>query len=482
MIFKSIKDVISYLNGTYDSTKVQNELTNKDLRIEREKTLLRMLGNPQNDLKIIHVAGSKGKGTTSGHIAMLLKDNKRTTGVYLSPHVYDYRERWMYSHFNDYGLMMFNEYEYTDAAKIMEMYLHNHKEIILPGGIPPTTFELYTAYAMLLFRIQKAEYAVVETGIGGRLDATNALDPIVSVITHIEKEHTDILGKDLRSIAYEKAGIIKEGVPTFALHSGDEVDSVLREVAREKHSPLTFVDTNTDEEIYLKMRGKSARANFILAREVVKSLNLPKKHYPMSERKLENYYNGLLTLPARGEVIIERNSVILLDGAHTKDSVDELVSNIKDIILNVDLDDLRDKYAIHFDYGDIESFNRECVRILRSSLKTERSVIFALTGDKDAEGMLETLVMNFDTIVLTKVQSPYKKSDEVKLLLALEKILNRTPNRRVKNVFIAPSLDAALAKVESHNIENDGDDTTSHLTVITGSFYLCGEYAPEFND
>ena len=333
-------EAVAYIEETPKFTK-KNKPENTWELIER-------IGHPERRMKVIHVAGTNGKGSVCAFLSSILTHAGYRTGLFTSPHLVNITERFQINGeevSQECFTWAFEEVKRAVDAMIADGYAH------------PAYFELLFAAGLLIFQREQVEYLVLETGLGGRLDATNLVEhPIATVLTTISLDHMEYLGDTVAKIAGEKAGIIKEGVPTFALHSGDEVDSVLREVAIEKHSPFTFVDTNTDEEIYLKMRGKSARANFILARQVVKSLNLPKKHYPMSERKLENYYNGLLTLPARGEVIIERNSVILLDGAHTKDSVDELVSNIKDIILNVDLDDLRDKYAIHFDYGDIESF------------------------------------------------------------------------------------------------------------------------------
>ena len=475
MIIENFQDVIRYLNGTYSSEKTVNSLDNKSFRVEREKQILNMLDNPEKNLKIIHVAGSKGKGTTVGHIGMLLQNENIRVGLYMSPHVYDYKERWSEVGYNiEYYPKLFGK-EYIRAASFIEKKLKDHKKITnLLGGIPPTPFELYTAFALVLFNQTAMDYVVMETGIGGRLDATNAITPIATVITHIEKEHTNLLGNTLEDIAYEKAGIIKKGVPVFIQDENKEVTSVIEKVAKEKGAKVFKAPLTPPYTLHLATRGKSAEKDYMLAFTTVNTLGLL-GHEPFSIESQK------LKLPARGEVQVESKSIILLDGAHTKDSIIELVQNIDDILLNTDVDFLSEDYEDTNHYENPNTFKRILADNIRESLNKTRSVIFSTPIDKNAIEMLKVLIYHFDTICLTNIGSIYKKNDIVQLILAFEKVIKDSENYRVKNLLVEDNLDDSIVEIENLNAEYDimHSDTKQpqhHITVITGSFYLCGDY------
>lgn len=188
------------------------------------RRLLRDLGNPEKALRSVHIAGSNGKGSTAALIASALTAEGHRTGLYTSPHLISFRERIR-----------------IDGTPIPGQRIVEYVRRLKPGieAGKATFFEAVTAIAFRYFADEKVDLAVVETGLGGRLDATNVLKPLVSVVTSISLEHTAILGNSLTAIAYEKAGIIKRGVPCVSGVHQSAARNVLRRVCRERGSGLT---------------------------------------------------------------------------------------------------------------------------------------------------------------------------------------------------------------------------------------------------
>jgi len=195
--------------------------------LDRMREFMRYLGNPQKDYKIIHVAGTKGKGSVSSICESVLREAGYTTGLYTSPHMVEFAERIR-----------------VNGVQIPKEALVKAFDIIKPitQQVPEiTTFELTTALAFLYFSQQEVDYAVFEVGLGGRLDATNIVDPLVSVITSISYDHVQILGNTLSEIAGEKGGIIKPEIPVVISPQKEEARLRLENIARERNSPLIQV-------------------------------------------------------------------------------------------------------------------------------------------------------------------------------------------------------------------------------------------------
>ena len=207
----------------------------RPFRLDRMRILLERFGNPEESFKSIHISGSKGKGSTGIYIASSLVAAGFKTGLYASPHVMSYRER----------ITIAGE-EIPDPI-LVDRILHIKAGIeafgpdVLPGQQQPTTFELLTLLAFLTFKTVGCTWAVIETGIGGRLDATNVLSPVATVHTPVELEHTEFLGTTIPQIAMEKAGIIKPGVPAFCGLQQQEAEDVFRAKARAVDAPIWFL-------------------------------------------------------------------------------------------------------------------------------------------------------------------------------------------------------------------------------------------------
>jgi len=219
---------LDYLYSFVDySLKHSSELAKAEFNLDRMFALMEALGNPQNTYPIIHVAGTKGKGSVSAMCASALRAGGFKVGLYTSPHLLDYCERIQ-----------------VNGEPILHELMIRLVEEIKPAvaKIPKlTTFEITTALGMLAFAKQSCNAVVLEVGLGGRLDATNIVTPKVSVITSLSYDHTAVLGDTLAKIAGEKAGIIKEGVPVVSSPQKDEALEVLERIARNKGCEFTLV-------------------------------------------------------------------------------------------------------------------------------------------------------------------------------------------------------------------------------------------------
>jgi len=334
------EDVFSWVESFTNLERGNLPFDKRTYRLDRMRRLLGMFDDPDRELAAIHVAGTKGKGSTAALIASVLHAAGHRTGLYTSPHVNSPFER----------------ISLADEAPRNELLVRLGREVQsaldalpaegMPGHFAPTTFELYTLLALLYFRDAGCEHAVIEVGIGGRLDATNVITPIASVITPLDLEHTDVLGDTLEKIAWEKAGIIKPGVPAFIGLQPPGMKEVFRQAGRERGSAITFLD---EETRILSARGDINGTSFTVrfAGEQAEELRLAM----LGEFQAENAALALLTLrrtmpgipiacfraafaqtvlPGRMEVR-GRAPAIVLDGAHTPLAVSRLLSSFRAI-------------------------------------------------------------------------------------------------------------------------------------------------------
>ena len=332
---------------------------NRVYRLDRMRRLCDHLGNPQEKFKKIHIAGSKGKGSTAAYIGELLATTGVRIGIYSSPHLVDYRERFR---------IVGAEYPERIALETARQLLENLAGMNgkLPGVGEATTFELLTLFAFLLFRNTDCDYVVLETGLGGRLDATNVIEhPDAVLITNIEREHTQILGDHIHEIAKEKAGIIKtfsrvwtakllapaqsiiqlriketkSSLKELAEHLAQieeypdnrinkfawklkwrgpktvSANSATRQISAGKSNSETFVS----EIIHLSMGGYVQAENvalaLLVARNLEPSLDFDGTRYAAGIAAIEQ-----LSLPGRFQ-FLKVNPPIILDGAHTPHSI-----------------------------------------------------------------------------------------------------------------------------------------------------------------
>ncbi len=302
------------------------------LRLESITCLLRYLGNPQDDLKCIHVAGTNGKGSVCSFLQCIFTDAGYKTGKYISPNLINVCERISID-----GIQI-SQSRIDSILSVVEMGAQKVKEEL---GEMPTQFELWTAAAFCYFKEEKCKIVVLETGLGGTRDATNVISaPLASVITGIALDHVEYLGETITQIAGEKAGIIKmtngnkQGLTVSAIQT-KEAENVLKESAREKNNEIVFVeapiakghinyhevfDYKSLKDVKCGITGNYQPENAALAIETALRLGVDKKYIKSGIERATN--------PARFEIINEKIPVIY-DGAHNQNGMNALVNSLK---------------------------------------------------------------------------------------------------------------------------------------------------------
>lgn len=297
------------------------------LRLESINKLTALLGNPQDSLKFIHVAGTNGKGSVCSFIQNILTDAGYVTGKYTSPNMLRVNERIVIDK---------SEISDTDLERILET-VHQMAELVKEEtGELPTQFEIWTAAAFCYFKEKKCDYVILETGLGGTRDATNIIkNPVITVITKIAKDHTEYLGETLREIAGEKAGIIKENGITITIPQDEEVIDVLKNIAIKNNNNFIIAEDvivhefkNYCEEfdyknlknLKLSLLGVHQAQNATLAIECSKILGIDEEYIR----------SGLLKAKNVGRLdIINKNPLTLFDGAHNKNGMNALSNSLK---------------------------------------------------------------------------------------------------------------------------------------------------------
>ncbi|HEX2985272.1 MAG TPA: folylpolyglutamate synthase/dihydrofolate synthase family protein [Caproiciproducens sp.] len=301
--------------------------------LERVEKLLTLLGNPQDSLKFVHVAGTNGKGSTCALIASVLRRSRYKTGLFTSPYVTDFCERMQIN-----GEMIPREDLIALVAKIFPLVEQMAKQ-----GQVITEFEFITALAMQWFAQNQCDIVVLEVGLGGRQDATNVIKtPLVSVITSISLDHTAVLGDTVEKIAYEKCGIIKEGGVTVCYPDQQPTAlELIRKIAEERHNRFVLARMDSVEKLSsnltgtgLEYRGLLVRLPFLGDHQVknavtaLAALEVLKEHgWHISDHSFESGFSSAV-FPARLEVLSD-SPLVLLDGAHNPDGTKALALAIK---------------------------------------------------------------------------------------------------------------------------------------------------------
>ncbi len=298
--------------------------------LERTKQLCSMLGNPQDKLKFIHVAGTNGKGSFCSMLSSILRQAGYKTGLYTSPYITKFNERMAIN-----GKPISNK----ELAEITERV----KTVADTMEDKPTEFELVTAIAFEYFAKNKCEYVVLECGLGGRLDSTNIIKtPILSVITGISLDHTSILGDTVEKIAYEKAGIIKENTPVLWCGDNQNAQNVIKEIASEKNAKLY---SPSHDEIIIKVSSlektlldykcfRNVEISLLGTYQPVNCANVLEAVFILNEKGLDinlpDVIEGLKKAEwhARFERILD-TPLVIFDGAHNPEGVTASVNSIK---------------------------------------------------------------------------------------------------------------------------------------------------------
>lgn len=282
--------------------------------LERMNSFLQELGNPHNNLKIIHVAGTNGKGSVCHMLASVLQEEGYRVGVYSSPHVYDFRERIKIN-----GVFIAEE----DVIQFVNCY----KDDIIQLDL--SFFEITTALSFYYFAKKEVDFAVIEVGLGGRLDATNVVTPILSVITHISIDHTSFLGNTLQEIAGEKAGIIKNNIPAVVGENRTEVIDKIREVAIANQSELSLASHSSISILETDLIGEFQVENLKTVQTALETLK--KTGIGISGLAIQQ---GLKSVQRNTKffgrfTVLRENPLVIVDVAHNPSGIQNLVEEIK---------------------------------------------------------------------------------------------------------------------------------------------------------
>ncbi len=427
------------------------------------------LNSPQKSFKSFHVAGSKGKGSVSLFLASILKEAGFKTGLYASPHILDFSERITLCG------KPFPEKIYEASTRELMDCVDSTPLEELPGERPVTWFELVTLLSFLCFKNAKVDWAVFEVGLGGRLDATNVIKPECSLITPIELEHCEFLGNTLEEIAFEKGGIIKEGIPcVIAEQQNDSVKNTFLKICQERNSPVIFVEetSKVDEVVYkniLTNDSKSEKSGKSKERSVGKKLPLVMQS-TLSSKFFAKSIVPTLRLP--GDFQAKNALEAALAIKHILPQIDEAVieKGLSQASLSGRFEALYRLPAFK-DLPFLVMDGAHTPRSLSFTLSTfhryhtgPAALLFACASDKDVEGMASLIASDSsfspESIFYTK-PGLIKASD-------LERG-ERAFSSLGLNVKANPDYEKAIAEAFNFACKN------KMPLLVTGSFYLVAE-------
>ena len=433
-IVNTYDQVISYLFDHLPFFQRSGPAAYKD-NLSNTLALDRMYNHPHRKYKTIHIAGTNGKGSVSNMLASVFAESGLKTGLYTSPHLKDFRERIRIN-----GEMISKEF----VVEFVNDFLKRNTV-----RLEPSFFELTVMMAFEYFAQEKVDVAVIEVGLGGRLDSTNIITPALSVITNISYDHTTILGDTLGKIALEKAGIIKKGIPVIIGETHPETEVIFKGMAANMRSPVLFADQKfKTEEAEPSPEGKQV-LNIFKGKELVYKdlqLDLPGRY----QRK------NILTVLAAVEG---------LQNAGWKITKSQIRRGLKQVVKNTGLPGrwqiIRKKPMVICDIAHNTAGIREVVTQLQQTKYQKLHIVIGTVNDKDIDGILYLLPKEAD-YYFTRAAIP-RALDETKLQSQAEKYhLKGDKYPAVKEAF-----DAALKKSKPED-----------LIMICGSTFVVAEVIP----
>lgn len=400
--------------------------------LERTYKLLEHLGNPERDLKLIHIAGTNGKGSTTSMITEILMGEGYKVGMYTSPFIEEFEERIQINR---------NNIPKESLAILMDEIKVAVDKVIEAGYNHPTEFEIITVLMLLYFKKENIDFGVIEVGLGGTLDSTNVIKPIIQVITSISFDHTNLLGNTLEKIAREKAGIIKKGIPTIIYPQQEEVLKVIKNKCFEMDSelyiannenlkfknivnldkPYQLLKYNNEIDILLPLLGEHQIINLSVAMQAIEVLN----NKNIIDISIANIVKSIKNVSWKGRLeVLSNNPYVVIDGAHNIQGIKTLSRNIKN----------------YFKYENLY-------------------LILGILADKDVEEMIKII-----TPMAKKVYSVTPNSIRGELAESLKDEVSKF-NKNCK----------AFDKYEEAYLEALNDASEKDLILASGSLYMIGD-------
>ena len=434
---KTYDSALRWLFTHTDYEQMQRVRYNSDtFSLDRMNRLLKRLNSPHEKLRAVHIAGTKGKGSTAMMLAKMLATCGYKVGLYTSPHICDIRER-----------ITING-EMVSQASLMRLIAKAKPHIERMADDRPTFFEIFTALAFCHFVENKVEIAVVETGLGGRLDSTNVLKPAVCGLTSISLDHMHQLGSSIGEIAAEKAGIFKRDIPAVSVPQVPEAKRALKRAAKEAKTQLMF----TGDEIEFSYRVESSRRDGCHTRICLTTPRSRFEHLPVPVLGEHQALNCGLALALLDQLKSQ--------GMEIDDS--RAIQGLSQVYLPGRMEMLRADPRILVDGAHNAASVQALMRAIAQHIPYDSMImVFGCAADKDIKGMMEQVATGADKVIFTAVQSSPRAADPKDLAEVYEELTGRVAQ-------VAGTLKEALAVAQSAVTRED-------IICITGSFYLVGE-------
>jgi len=443
-IQKKYQESLDYLYTFIDFSLTRNLRYSPDkFNLTRMEKFLELYGNPHRNFPVVHVAGTKGKGSTSAMITSALSEQGYKVGFYTSPHLHDFNERIQIN---------FKPISHQTVVEIVE---EMKTKIPLVGEI--TTFELMTAMAFIYFERESVDFGVIEVGLGGRLDATNVVSPLVSVITALSLDHVKVLGTTLAQIAFEKGGIIKENTPVVVSPQKDEAMIVLKRIAEERKSP--FYKVGYDYLYAQAAKSMDSQNFFVWPKEDQESVN----EFIESAGR-EDWEPTKLQIPLLGFHQVQNaatafTTLMVLRSQGVRLSNESIFNGFKNVKWPGRFEIVNKRPIIVID----SAHNRESALRLRNAIDDYFPgipvvMVFGASEDKDIDGMLVELLPRIKIVITTRSIHPRS--------VLPEEIVQKV-NRHGVWAIPTDSLEDAFDKA----IKIAGKD---NLILIAGSIFVAG--------
>ncbi len=425
MKYKNYKASIEYL---YSLERIGIKYDLKNIN-----EILDFISHPEKKFKSIHIAGTNGKGSVASSIKSLLKESGYKTGLYTSPHIKDFRERILIN-----GRMISREYIIDFTNKMYQLF----------ERIKPSFFEATTAMAFNYFADNNVEYAVIEAGLGGRLDSTNVINPIITVITGISTDHTEYLGNTIERITNEKAGIIKKNIPCVIGKMGLKSRNIIIKKCKEKKSE----NINADKLWEVNILNSNEEMMKLEVVESQEKRNRIKIEYPLiGKYQISNIKTVFATLD-----ILGKSEGIMF-------SEDNIIKGFKNLTKNSKFYGRFQKICENPKIIIDVSHNEQGIKNIRENLKffkyKKLFIIFGMMKDKEYEKCMKELERLNAKVILTKPN--YKRAEEPEILFKSVK--------EKKNFYVTENINTAFKNVKKMLGKND-------LVLVIGSFFLVSDF------
>jgi dihydrofolate synthase/folylpolyglutamate synthase len=435
-------------------------------KLSRMTALLGLLDNPQHAQPVVHIAGTKGKGSVAWLTAESLRAAGHSVGLYTSPHLLDLRERFVLNG---------NSCSESQLIEATQTLARIEPQLIELNLGPPTFFELTTAIAWLLFAQSKVSIAVVEVGMGGRLDSTNVCQPLLSIITSISLDHQQHLGSTIELIAAEKAGIIKPGVPVINAAGSLSARNVVRRVAMEHQAPT--VEQDIDFDFSWSMRDQTSPLAKFRYQPISAAVSPQTAITTQNEDAMwPTMELGMLGRHQGNNAAIACAALQSLRQAGWEIPVASVITGLRDTQVTARVQVCGEQPTLIVDSAHNAVSATALINTLQQHFRPSYKIlVFASSSDKDFRMMLEQWLSYFDEIILTCYESSFRSATTEQLRVAAESVKSAATQESSRGLHTklstantpAEAIDAARATCPP-----DG------LICAAGSFYLAAEILP----